>query len=325
MRRREFLGLFSGAAAAWPLTVRAQQPRAQVIGFLSIRSIGPDEPYLAALRRGLREAGHIADQDVVIEYRSAEGRNDLLATLAAELANRPVDILVGSSLSTQVFRTISSSIPIVFLAGGDPMRRGLISSFNRPGGNATGVHIFTNEIDPKRLGLLRDLIPSATTIAILLNPRNADAEVQLKGIQEAAIAVGQNIEILNAANVAEIEQAFATMARSKVGALLVGADPFFNGQRDLLVVLAARHAVPAIYEWREFALAGGFASYGTSLVDAYRQVGVYAGRILNGERPAELPVLQAAKFEFVINLRTARALGLTLPPTVLARADEVIE
>jgi putative ABC transport system substrate-binding protein len=324
MRRRQFIAAVGGVAA-WPLLGQAQQPRVHTIGFLSIRSIGPDEPYVAALRQGLRQAGHIADQNVTIQYRSAAGRNDRLASLAAELANRPVDIIVGSSLSAQVVRTISSSIPIVFLSGGDPIRRGLVASFNRPGGNVTGVHIFTNEIDPKRLGLLRDLIPSATTIAALLNPHNADAEVQVRGIQEAASAVGQVVEILNATNAAEIEHAFTRMARSKVGALLVGADPFFNGHRDLLVVLAARHAVPAIYEWREFALAGGFASYGTNLIDAYRQVGIYAGRILNGERPAELPVLQAAKFEFVINLRTAKALGLTIPPTVLARADEVIE
>jgi len=319
MRRREFVSLLGGAAA-WPLSAGAQQPAMPVIGFLSSASATESAHMVAAFRQGLSETGHVDGQNVAIEFRWAGGEYDRLPSLAADLVRRQVTVItaVGGAMSAIAAKAATTTIPVVFSTGGDPVQQGLVASFNRPGSNITGVSVFTAALAAKRLEILR-------VIALLVNPRGTAAEPQLRDVQEAARAVRQEVHMLYASNEREIETAFATLAQARIGALIVAADPFFNSRRDLLVALAARHSIPAIYEWREFAEAGGLMSYGTSLPEAYRHVGLYAGRILKGAKPADLPVLQSIKVEFVISLKTARALGLTFPLPLSGRADEVIE
>jgi len=326
MRRREFVSLLGGAAA-WPLSAGAQQPAMPVIGFLSSASATESAHMVAAFRQGLSETGHVDGQNVAIEFRWAGGEYDRLPSLAADLVRRQVTVItaVGGAMSAIAAKAATTTIPVVFSTGGDPVQQGLVASFNRPGSNITGVSVFTAALAAKRLEILREVVPKADVIALLVNPRGTAAEPQLRDVQEAARAVRQEVHMLYASNEREIETAFATLAQARMGALIVAADPFFNSRRDLLVALAARHSIPAIYEWREFAEAGGLMSYGTSLPEAYRHVGLYAGRILKGAKPADLPVLQSIKVEFVISLKTARALGLTFPLPLSGRADEVIE
>jgi putative tryptophan/tyrosine transport system substrate-binding protein len=295
VRRREFISLLGGAAAAWPLAARAQQAAMPVIGFLASTSPTAWAPYLTAFKQGLREAGYIEGQNVTIEYRWAEGDYARLPALAADLVRRHVAVLVavGGSSSAKAAKAASSTIPIVFTTGGDPVGLGLVASLNRPGGNVTGVALLVAEMESKRFGLLRDMVPTATLVAVLLNSRSPVSTTELNDVQEAARAVGQQIHILNASSEQELDAAFASLAKLGVGALLVGSDPFFNSRRSYLVSLAARARVPAIYELREYVVAGGLMSYGTSLVNGYRQVGLYTGRILKGEKPQDLPVVQS--------------------------------
>jgi putative ABC transport system substrate-binding protein len=296
-----------------------------VIGFLSATSPGPLAPFVAAFRQGLSETGYVEGQSVVIEYRWAEGRYDRLPALAANLVDLRVDVIVASgSTAPRAAKNATSAIPIVFV-GGDPVLSGLVPSLGRPGGNLTGFSHFVDELMPKRLELLSDLIPQARSIALLVNPNSASTERTIRDLQEAARAKGVQLIILKAGTESEIEGAFGSLVERQAHALLVGADPFFNSRREQLVALASRHAVPAIYEWREFVTSGGLISYGPSLTSIYRQLGIYAGRIVKGAKPADLPVQQPTTFELVVNLKTAKALGLTVPQTILARADEVIE
>jgi putative ABC transport system substrate-binding protein len=326
MRRREFITLLGGAAA-WPLAARAQQPAMPVIGYLSARSPDDTTHLLAAFRRGLGEHGFVEGQNVTIEYRWALGRYDRLQEMATELVRRPVAVLTatGGEPSALAAKAATSTIPIVFSIGGDPVKQGLVASYNRPGGNATGVSLLTSPLEQKRLGLLRELVPQATTMGFLLNPTLPQSGSQLSDIQEAARTLNLQIHVLRASTDHEIDSAFETVAPQRIQALAVAADPFFDTRREKLVALAARHAVPTMYHFREYAVAGGLVSYGVDPSDAYRLVGVYTGRVLKGVNPAELPVMQAIKFEFVINLKTAKALGLEVPPGLSARADEVIE
>jgi putative tryptophan/tyrosine transport system substrate-binding protein len=326
MRRRELMLLLGGAMTA-ARAVRAQQNAMPVIGFLSRASSGFYAPFVAAFRRGLGDTGYVEGQNVAIEYRWAEGRDDRLPALAVDLVGRKVDVIVtsGGTLSALAAKRATSVIPIVFNVGGDPVEFGLVVSLARPGGNLTGVSIMTTELMPKRFELLSELVPQAGVFALLVNPNNPNAEPMIRDVQKAARARGVQLNILNASSESEIDAAFTSLVQQHAGALVVGADAFFGSQLDQLVALAARHAVPAIYEWREFAVAGGLISYGTNRTFAFRQAGFYAGRILKGANPADLPVQQPTKFELVINLETAKALGLTIPQTILARADEVIE
>jgi putative ABC transport system substrate-binding protein len=326
MRRRKFLGVLSGAAA-WPLTARAQQAM-PVVGFVNGQSAGGFAPYAAAFHQGLKDAGYVVGQNAAIEYRWAEGQFDRLPALAAELASRRVNVMVATGGGVFAARAMAGSdIPTVFLSGGDPVALGLVSSMNRPSGNLTGVAMFTYSLGPKRLEVLREAIPNAKTIAVLTNPSNnvSGARSDLQSVQTTAQAVGQKINVVDASNAGDIDAALSAIARRRDDALLVMGDPFFNSRREQIVALAARHAIPAVYEWREFATAGGLASYGASITDAYRQVGVYTGRILKGAKPADLPIMQTVKIELVLNLKTAKALGVTFPITLLGRADEVIE
>src|SRR5215467_381144 len=322
--RREFIALFGGAAS-WPLASRAQQPGTPMIGFLDGQSFDPH--LMTAFREGLKEAGYIEARTVVIYFRSADGQTDHLVTLAGDIVGRRVAVIVttgGGAAALAAYAT-TTTIPIVFVSGIDPVTSGLVVNLNRPGGNATGVYILQQVLEGKRLGLLHGLVPAAALIAVLLNPTNANFQSQLRGVQDAARDLGQQVSILSASNERDLDVAFASVAQSRAGALLVGSDPFFDNERDQVIALAARYAIPAIYEGREFAMAGGLASYGTNLGDAYRQAGIYTGRILRGEKPADLPVAQPAKFEFVINLKTAKALGLDVPSGVSASADEIVE
>jgi putative tryptophan/tyrosine transport system substrate-binding protein len=297
------------------------------VTFLSGAAPGPFKHLVAAFREGLKEIGYIEGQNATIEYRWADGQYDRLPLLATDLARRQVAV-IAATRGTQAglaAKAATATIPIVFSSGIDPITAGLVASLNRPGGNVTGVYLLISELEPKKLGLLRELVPDASVIAVLLNPRSADIRARSAIVQEAARTVGQQIRILHASTERELETAFASLAQLRAGALVVSSDPFFNSRRDQLVALAARYAIPAIYEGREYALAGGLISYGTSLAEGYRQVGLYAGRILKGERPADLPVVQPTKFEFVINLKAAKALGLTIPSSMQLLADEVIE
>jgi ABC-type uncharacterized transport system substrate-binding protein len=325
LKRRDFITLLGGAGA-WSVAAHAQQPAMPVIGFLS--TLSPSNMaanVMNEFRQGLKDAGFAEGQNVVIEYRWAEGHYDRLPALAADLVHRRVAAIAatGGEPSPQVVKAATQTIPIVFMANGDPVAAGLVASLNRPGGNLTGVTIFGMMAAGKRLELLRQLMPKAGTIAYLMNPNNPNREFD--NVQAAARSVGQQILVLNADGGREIDTAFATIAQQGVAALLVASDPLFFDRRDQLIALAARQAVPAIYYLRAFSQAGGLLSYGNNLADMYRQVGTYTGRVLNGERPADLPVMQSTKFELVINLKTAKALGLEIPPTLIAIADEVIE
>ncbi|PWT81172.1 MAG: ABC transporter substrate-binding protein [Acidobacteria bacterium] len=325
MKRRAFIaGL--GVTAAWPLAARGQQRVIPLIGVFLVQSRASLTDALAAFNRGLGETGYVEGQNVALEYRSADGQIDQLPTLAADLVRRqPIVLVAGGNAAALAAKAVTATVPIVFLIGGDPLRLGLVSSLNRPGGNVTGVSFFANQLETKRLGLLHELAPRASEIAALVNPGQPAAEAQSNELIDAARTLGVKLHILNARNEHEIDTAFAMAERLGVGALVVAADPFFSSRREQLVSLAARYATPAIYEWRDFAALGGLASYGTSLTDAFRQAGVYAGRVLKGEKPGALPVVQTTKFEFVINLKTANTLGLAVSPTLSARADEVIE
>ena len=327
MKRREFITLLGGAAAAWPLAARAQQPTMPVIGFLSSRSPHEAAYVVAAFHRGLSEGGYSEGQNVGIEYRWAEGQYDRLPELAVDLVRRRVALIAstGGVVAAIAAKQATSTIPIVFTVGDDPIKHGLVASFNRPGGNVTGTYNFISAMEAKRFGLLRETVPTAGSVAVLLNPNYPGFDVQLKDLQEAARTVGQQVHVFKASSEADIHAAFRAVARLPATALLVGADPFFNGRREQLVTLAADYSIPAMYELREYALAGGLISYGTNLADAYRQVGNYAARVLKGDKPADLPVVQSSKFELVINLKTAKALRLMIPAGVLAIADEVIE
>jgi putative tryptophan/tyrosine transport system substrate-binding protein len=327
MRRREVISLIGGAVAAWPFTAHAQQKAMPVIGWLSSGSPGPFAPFVAAFHQGLSETGYVEGQNVAIEYRWAEGRYDRLPALAADLVDSKVELIAtsGGTSPALAAKSATLTIPIVFETGADPVERGLVASLARPGGNLTGFAILTAELMPKRLELLSEMIPQAKMIALLANPNNLAAERMMRDVQEAARAKGVQLQILRAGAENEFETAFAALVQLHAEGLLVGNDPFFFSRRDELVALAARHAVPAMYEWREFAAAGGLISYGTSFAAVNRQVGVYAGRILKGTKPADLLVEQPTRFELVVNLKTAKALGLTVPPSILSRADEVIE
>jgi ABC-type uncharacterized transport system substrate-binding protein len=327
MRRRSFVALVGGAAA-WPLTARAQQAAMPVIGFLNSASPDTYAPQLAGFRQGLHEVGYTEGQNVAIDFRWAKAQYDRLPGLAADLVHRQVAVIVatGGSVSGLAAKSVTTIIPIVFISGGDPVQQGLVKSVNRPGGNITGVSLFTSTLAAKRLELLHEVVPAARVVALLVNPTNLNSETDTRAVQAAAPAMGLQIVVLKASNGTEIDAAFAAMSQRNVGALLVGADPLFdNSGRDQLIVLAARHAIPAIYDWRDVVAAGGFVSYGSNLAEGYRLAGLYTGRILKGEKPGDLPVQQPVKFEFVINLKTARALGLTISNQMQLLADEVIE
>jgi ABC-type uncharacterized transport system substrate-binding protein len=326
MQRRDFIALL-GTAFSSTFAAHAQQKAMPVIGFLGVTSPGPFAPFVAALLRGLSETGYIEGQNVAIEYRWAEGHYDRLPELAADLVGRKVDVIAtsGGTSAARAAKDATATLPVVFETGIDPVETGLVASFARPGGNLTGVTILTAELNPKRLDLLSELVPQARVIAVLVNPNNSRTERIIGAVQEAARARGVQLGIVKAGTEGEFEPAFASLVQLHADALLVGNDAFFFDRRDQLVALAARNLVPAMYEWREFAAAGGLASYGTSLAGMYRRLGAYVGRILAGAKPADLPVEQPTKFELVVNLKTAQALGLTVPPSILARADEVIE
>jgi putative tryptophan/tyrosine transport system substrate-binding protein len=324
--RRELLLFLGGAITAWPLVGRAQQKAMPVIGYLGTSSTGPVSPVLAAFRQGLSETGYVEGQNLAIEYRWAEGSYDRLPALAADLVGRKVDVIfAASNPAALVAKNATSTIPIVFFSGGDPVAAGLITSLARPGGNLTGFSNLTAELNPKRLELLSELVPQARVIALLVNPNIPGPERMILDMEEAARAKGVQLPILKAGTESEIDAAFASLVQLHAGALLVGNAPFFNSRGEQLAALASRHAVPAIYERREFVAAGGLISYGPSLMAAFRQIGTYAGKIPKGAKPADLPVEQPTRFELVVNLKTAKALGLTVPQSLLARADEVIE
>jgi putative ABC transport system substrate-binding protein len=327
MKRRAFIALLGGAAAAWPLAARAQQPAMPVIGFLSARSPSEATPLLDTFRRGLAETGYVEGQNVTIEYRLLEGQFDRLAEAAADLVRRDVSVIVAAgTASAPPVKAATQTIPIVFGVGEDPVKLGLVASLPRPGGNATGINYFSAEVNAKRLELLHELIPSAARVAVLVNPANTTGtSLMLADVEPAARALGLQIQIYNASTNREIDAAFAALVRERVEALFVVPDALFSGRRVQLISLAARHALPASYSAREYVEAGGLMSYGTSFADQYRQLGVYAGRILKGAKPADLPVVQSSKLELVINLQTTKLLDLPVPPQLLARADEVIE
>jgi putative ABC transport system substrate-binding protein len=326
MRRRKFITLLGGAATAWPLAGRAQQQAMPVVGFLGTRSQGDDPHLLAAFRQGLSEAGYVEGQNVAIEYRFAENQYERLPALAADLVQRPVAVIAANGRAAQAAKAATATIPIVFTAGFDPVEVGLVASLNRPGGNITGVSILDVDLGPKRLQLLHELLPTAAVIAALVNPSDpARAETTSKELQAAANGLGLQLQILHASTDDDLDSVFAHLAELRAGGLVIGGEPFFNSRSEQLGALSIRHAMPTIYQLRAFAAAGGLVSYGTNLTDSYRLVGIYTGRILKGEKPADLPVQQSTKVELIVNLKTAKALGITFPLTLLGRADEVIE
>ena len=326
MRRREVITLLGGAAVAWPLAARGQQPAMPVIGYLNSGSPESDTPRLTGLRRGLNESGYVEGRNLVIEYRWAGNQADRLPALAADLVRLRVAVIVTAGPpSTFAAKAATTSIPIVFGVGADPVPLGLVASINRPGGNLTGFNAFASELGAKALALLHDLVPSAATIGFLENPNNPVSELMARDVLAAAPVIGLKVQILKASTDREIDAAFVSLVQARTGALLVGGDIFFNNRIEQITALAARHVLPAMYNFREFVVAGGLMSYGLSLTEEYRQVGLYTGRIFKGEKPADLPVMQATKMELAINLKTARALGLDVPDKLLALADEVIE
>ena len=327
MRRREFISVLGSVAATWPLRASAQQRTMSVIGFVSSRSPGESALHVAAFREGLSEKGFVEGNNLAIAFRWAEGHYDRLPALCSELVQQGVAVLVavGGPPSALAAKAAAVTTPIIFILASDPIKLGLVASLNKPGSNATGVALFAVAVEPKKLEILHELVPKATQIGVLVNPRNPNAQTITAELETASAALGLQIQIVNAGTVAEVGRAFTTFAQKDVGALVVAADPFFNDQREELVALASQHALPAIYEWREFAAAGGLVSYGTVISDAYRQAGLHTGRILKGEKPADLPVVQPTKFELVINRTTAKALGLEIPQRMLVAADEVIE
>ena len=324
--RREFMSLLGGAAVAWPLAARAQQPAMPVVGFLNGGSPGPYAPYVAAFRQGLKEAGYIEGENVTIEYRWLEGQYDRAPSMAAELVRRQVAVIVANTPGNLAAKAATTTIPIVFTTAGDPVQLGFVASLSRPGGNLTGVTQLSVEVGPKRLELAHELVPAATIIGLLVNPTSPTlAEPITRNLQEASRTLGLKLHVLHASTEREIEKAFATLLQLRAGALVISPDSFFNIQSEQLAALALRQAMPAIYQYRPFAAAGGLVSYGGNLADSYRTAGVYTGRILKGEKPADLPVQQSTKVELIVNLKTARTLGITVPTALLVRADEVIE
>jgi putative ABC transport system substrate-binding protein len=325
LKRRDFITLLGGAAA-WPLAARAQQPAMPVVGFLSSSALADRARYLPAFRQGVRETGYVEGQNVVIEYRWAQDRHDVLPDLAADLVRRQVTVIAAHDTPSSIAaKAATTTIPIVFASGADPVKLGLVASLNRPGSNVTGVTFVTATLGAKQLGLLHELQPGAVRVGVLVDPNFAPTQSFVSDVQAAALSTGKQIEVLEAPTGRDIDTAFARPAQKPIDALLVGPGPLLDNRRVQLATLAAYHRVPAIYSLREFAEAGGLMSYGTSITGAYRQAGVYTGRILKGEKPADLPVIQSTKFEFVINLNTARVFGLSFPPGLLAIADEVIE
>jgi putative ABC transport system substrate-binding protein len=326
IQRREFITLLGGAAAAWPLAAAAQQPAMPVIGFLNSGTAREWAHLVAAFKEGLNELGFVEGKNVAIEYRWAQGENERLATLAADLAGRQVAVIAAfGPPAALAAKGATTTIPTVFMAGTDPIDLGLVTNFRRPTGNVTGLNVFAEVLTPKRQELLHELVPSAQLVAMLVDPTAAQTRSELPEVQAAADRIGQQVRIFNASSDREIDEALATIVDQRIGGLIVQTDQFFTVRRDQLVLLTTRHAIPTIFGWREFAVAGGLISYGTSLRAAYRQMAIYTGRILKGEKPADLPVQQATAFETVVNLRAAKALGVTIPTAILLRADEVIE
>jgi putative tryptophan/tyrosine transport system substrate-binding protein len=326
IRRREFIAALGGAAA-WPLRARAQQPAIPVIGFLGSRSPEDSATLVAGFHEGLAETGFVENRNVTIEFRWAEGHYDRLPVLSADLVSRQVAVIAapGGIVAGLAAKAAAAKIPIIFLTGADPVQFGLVSSFSRPEGNITGVAILTNTLAPKQLELLHEVVPTSTLVAFLVNPKNPITESDTRDVRSAANTTRQQILVLDASNDSDLDDAFTALVQQHAEALLVQSDPFFNSRPDKIVALAARHAIPAIYQWRDFPAAGGLMSYGTILADAYRQVGIYAGKILKGAKPTDLPVQQSVKVQLIINLKTAKALGITVPLPLSGRADELIE
>ena len=325
MRRREFMSLLGGAVIGWPFAAHAQQPTMPVIGFLRSTPLNTSTSFVAAFRQGMKESGFNEGQNVAVEFRSADNQIDRLPALVDELVRQPVSVIVANVLAALAAKNATATVPILFVTGSDPVKDGLVASLNRPGGNVTGVSFVSGALATKRLEILRQLTPNATTIAMLVQLDTPESVREQREVQAAAQATGQKLIVFDVNSAADIESAFATMATRGVAALYVGTSPFTTSYRELLTALAARNGIPAMYSLREFVAVGGLMSYGASITDAYRQVGIYAARILKGEKPADLPVIQAAKFDFVLNLKTAKTLGLKVPPALIALADEVIE